>query len=64
MPGSSQARDLTAEDWLARTENARREARYRAAQQRVRKIAAGQPALTDHQRAELARILAPVGDAS
>jgi precorrin-6B methylase 1 len=45
------------EQWRERTENARREARYKHAEQRVRKIATGDPALTDEQRARLARIL-------
>jgi hypothetical protein len=62
MPGPPR-RDLTQEQWLQVTENARREARYRHAEQRVRKIVAGAPALTIEQRAELARLLLPVGDA-
>jgi hypothetical protein len=45
------------EQWRERTENARREARYKHAEQRVRKIVGGAPALTDEQRAKLARIL-------
>lgn len=45
------------EQWLERTENARREARYKFATERVRKIANGDPKLTPAQRAELARIL-------
>jgi hypothetical protein len=57
-------RDLTPEQWLQATENARRAARYRAAEQRVRKIAAGTPPLTAEQREQLARLLLPAGDAS
>ena len=45
------------EQWRERTEKARREARYKHAEQRVRKIAGGAPALTEEQRAKLARIL-------
>lgn len=55
-------RDRTPEQWLATTENARRQARYRYAEQRVRKIVTGAPALTDEQRATLAAILSPAGD--
>lgn len=43
-------------------ERARREARFIHARNRVAKIAAGSPPLTDEQRRELARILAPSGD--
>jgi hypothetical protein len=57
MPTLGQSRDLTAEEWLDRTENARRAARYRAAEERVRKIATGTPQLTTEQRTELARLL-------
>jgi hypothetical protein len=56
-------RDRTREQWLAATESARREARYRFARDRIDKIASGTPPLTPEQRAELARrILA--GDAA
>jgi hypothetical protein len=65
MPSPSRrGRDWTPEEWLRATENARREARFRFAEQRVRKIVAGAPALTDEQRATLAAILAPAGDAA
>jgi hypothetical protein len=62
MPGPRQPRAQTREQWLQLTENARREARYRFAEDRVRKIVAGAPALTDQQRAKLAAILAPADD--
>jgi DNA-directed RNA polymerase subunit K/omega len=52
MPGTPRR-----EQWLERTENARRAARFKFAAQRVRKIADGDPPLTDEQRAELATIL-------
>lgn len=62
MPGSHPA-PPTREQWVQRTENARREARYKHAEDRVRKIAGGTPALTDQQRAKLAAILTP-GDSA
>jgi hypothetical protein len=52
------------EQWRERTENARREARFKHAERRVRKIAGGEPALTAEQRVKLAAILAPAGDAT
>jgi hypothetical protein len=66
MPSSlRRGHDWTPEQWLQATENARREARYRAAEQRVRKISGGDPPLTAEQRAALATIiLTPAGDAS
>jgi hypothetical protein len=60
MPGP---RPPTREQWAQRTENARREARYKHAEDRVRKIASGTPALTHQQRTKLAAILAP-GDSA
>jgi hypothetical protein len=41
MPGSHPQRPRTREQWQQATENARREARYKHAEDRVRKIAAG-----------------------
>jgi hypothetical protein len=64
MPGHRHPRAQTREQWLQLTEKARREARFRFAEDRVRKIAAGAPPLTDQQRAKLAAILAPAGDAA
>ena len=63
MPGPHQQHPQTREQRRQRTENARREARYKHAEDRVRKIAAGDPALTDRQRAKLAAILVP-GDST
>jgi hypothetical protein len=58
MPASPQrGRDRTPEQWLQATENARRQARYRFAQQRIDKIASGDPPLTGEQLVELARRL-------
>jgi len=62
VPVSTHPRAQTREQWRERTENARREARYKHAEQRVRKIAGGDPALTAEQRAKLAAILASAGD--
>jgi hypothetical protein len=65
MPSSlRRGHDWTREQWLQATENARREARYRHAEQRVRKILDGMPPLTVEQRARLARLLLPAGNAS
>jgi hypothetical protein len=51
-------RDLpTVEQRRDATENARREARYVAAQERIRRIADGLPPLTELQRARLAALL-------
>jgi hypothetical protein len=50
-------RDWTPEQWRAATEAGRREARFKFAAARVRKIASGDPPLTDEQVAELAAIL-------
>ena len=47
--------DRTPEQWRQATENARREARYRHARDRIDKIASGTPPFTPEQRAELAR---------
>jgi hypothetical protein len=63
MPGSRHPRPQTREQWQQATENARREARYKHAEVRVRKIAAGDPPLTTEQRLELAAILVP-GDSA
>jgi hypothetical protein len=54
--------DWTPEQWLQATENARREARFRFARERIDKIVSGTPPLTDRQRVELARRLLPAGD--
>jgi hypothetical protein len=62
MPEPRHPRAQTREQWLERTENARREARFRFARERIDKIAAGDPPLTTEQRAELARRLT-AGDA-
>jgi hypothetical protein len=63
MPRPRQPRAQTREQWQQLTENARREARFRFAEDRIRRIVAGAPALTDQQRATLAAILVP-GDSA
>jgi hypothetical protein len=55
-------RDWTPEQWQQATVDARRASRYKFAEQRIRKIVAGDPPLTDEQRAELAAQLAPAGE--
>jgi|SoiMethySBSTD1v2_1073268.scaffolds.fasta_scaffold522576_1 hypothetical protein len=63
MPESPHPQGQSRDQRLQRTENARREARFRFARDRIDKIASGNPPLTPEQRAELARrILA--GDAA
>jgi hypothetical protein len=47
----------TPEHWLKATENARRNARYKFAEDRIRRIVAAAPPLTPEQRAQLAAIL-------
>ena len=47
----------TVEDRRAATENARREARFRFAQERIQRIVDAAPPLTELQRARLAGIL-------
>lgn len=47
----------TTEERRAATLNARREARYRFAADRIRKIVDGMPPLTETQRARLAALL-------
>jgi hypothetical protein len=46
-------------DRAAATEHARRAARYKFAQDRIRKIVAGLPPLTDEQLSKLAVLLQP-----
>jgi hypothetical protein len=59
MRSPPRPRGQTREQWLQRTENARREARFRFARDRIDKIASGTPRLTPEQCAELAmRLLA------
>lgn len=60
MPSTPPAE--TREQWLERTENARRSARFKFALKRVDKIAAGEPPLTAAMRAELARRILASGD--
>ena len=47
----------TPEQWRDQTEEARRSARFKFAQDRIRKIVDGAPPLTPDQRAKLAALL-------
>ena len=49
--------ERTAEEWREQTKEARRSARFKAAANRIKRIADGSPELTDEQRAELAAII-------
>ena len=49
--------EWTAEEWRATTEGARRKARFRYAQDRIRKIAAARPPFTEQELADLAVLL-------
>jgi hypothetical protein len=49
----------TTPDRAAATENARRAARYKFAQARIKKIVSGLPPLSDEQLAKLAILLQP-----
>jgi hypothetical protein len=56
-------RDWTPEQWQQATVDARRAARYKFAEQRIRQIVAGDPPLSVEQRGHLARLLLqPRGD--
>jgi hypothetical protein len=47
----------TTEEWREATEHARREARYKFAQERIRRIVDGAPPLSQEQRDRLALML-------
>ena len=49
----------TVEELRASTENARRQARFVAAEERIRRIVAGAPELTQEQKDRLAALLRP-----
>ena len=49
--------ERTVEEWREQTKEARRSARYKFAEDRVRKIVDGSPELTDEQLAKLAAII-------
>lgn len=51
----------TAEDYRASTEEARRQARFTRAQERIRRIVDAAPPLTTAQREQLALLLHPGG---
>lgn len=47
----------TADDYRAKTEDARRAARYKFARERIKRIVAGSPPLTDQELSDLAVLL-------
>ena len=49
--------ERTAEDWREATEDARRSARYKFAEDRIKRIVDGMPPLTDEQLSKLAVLL-------
>ena len=49
--------ERTAEEWREKTEGARREARYKFAEDRIKRIVDGMPPLSDEQLAKLAILL-------
>ena len=51
--------EWTAEEWRDSTEDARRLARYKFAEDRIRRIVDGMPPLTDEQLTKLAVLLQP-----
>jgi hypothetical protein len=55
----ARSKPASAAEWAAQTENARRQSRYRAAEERIRRIVDGAPPLTAEQRARLAALLSP-----
>jgi hypothetical protein len=57
MPEPKPRDQWTADDYREATIEARRQARYRFAADRIRKIVAGSPPLTDAQKARLAVLL-------
>jgi hypothetical protein len=51
--------EWTAEQWRKTTEGARRRARFKYAQDRIRKIAQARPPFTDEELSQLAVLLHP-----
>ena len=49
----------TADEWRDNTEEARRSARYKFAEDRIKRIVAGMPPLTEEQLTRLAVLLHP-----
>jgi len=49
--------EWTPDDWRENTEDARRQARYKFASDRIKKIVDGMPPLTDEQLSRLAAII-------
>ena len=60
-PVAKPREEWTAEDWRETSENGRRAARYKFAEDRIRRIVDGMPPLTDEQLSRLAVLLQPGG---
>jgi hypothetical protein len=52
--------EWTEADFREQTEDARRQSRYIAAEERIKRIVDGMPALTDEQLTKLAALLRPL----
>ncbi len=59
MADTKPREEWTADDYRVSTEDARRQARYRAAQQRIQRIVDGSPKLRDDELSALAVLLHP-----
>lgn len=61
-PAEAKPRDQwTTDDYRAKTEDARRKARFLAAQDRIKRIVAGSPPLTSQELSDLAVLLHGAG---
>jgi hypothetical protein len=58
LSGRGRFKDVPKEEVRRLTEDARRDSRYKFAEERIRKIVEGAPPLTAEQRAKLAALLA------
>lgn len=59
MPEAKPRDQWTADDYRTHTEDARRSARYKFAQERIKRIVNGYPPFTDEQLSGLAVLLTP-----
>jgi hypothetical protein len=57
MPDAKSRSEWTADDYRSHTETARRNARFKSAEDRIKRIVDAAPPLTDEQRRRLAAIL-------
>jgi hypothetical protein len=63
MPDTKPRSAWTADDYRTHTETARRNARFKSAEERIKRILDAAPPLTDEQRLRLAAILSNPGGA-